>query len=239
MKLKVNLHFHTQDDIEDRGISTMVADYDLFQGIDKAKELGFDVLAVTCHDFVTDNPGYYDYARELGINLIRGVEKRVEGKDVLILNAAKTAEEIRTFDDLKSYRETNPESLIMAPHPFFDGGYSLGRKLVKHIDLFDAIECSWFHFKLLDLNAKACDIAQRHHLPFIATSDAHDLSMLGQSYAFVDARDNSTEAVLAAIRTGNVLNVSPPARFWSKYVWSIIGKTMLGVLKRGRRQKNH
>lgn len=238
MKIKANLHFHTKDDVEDKEKAAMVADYDLFRGLDEAKRLGFDILAVTCHDFVADDPKYYEYARKLGINLISGVEKRVEGKDVLILNAVKAAERVETFDDLKKYRADHPESFIMAPHPFFDGGYSLGKKLVKYIDLFDAIECSWFHFKFIDLNIKACDVARRHRLPFIATSDAHDLAMLGTSYTVVDAENSSTASVLEALRAGRFMNVSPAARFWSTYVWGIIGKTALGLLKSKRSQKD-
>ncbi len=238
MKIKANLHFHTKDDIEDKEKAAMVADYDLFQGLDEAKRLGFDALAVTCHDFVTNDQKYYEYAKQLGINLIRGIEKTVEKKHVVILNADKSAEKISTFNDLRAYRKEHPESFFLAPHPFFNGGVSLGPKLKEHADLFDAIEYSWFHFKLLNLNGEACLFAKKRGLPLIATSDTHDLAMLATSYAVVDAEDSSTASVLEALRAGRFINVSPPARFWSTYIWGIIGETALGLFQSKRSQKD-
>lgn len=234
MEIKANFHFHTRDDIEDKRRAAMVADHDLFQGLDEAKKLGFGALAVTCHNFVTDDPNYYDYAKQLGITLVSGVEKTVGGRDVLILNARKEAEAIETFDDLRTYRQSHPESFVMAPHPFFDGDYSLGRKLVEHIDLFDAVEYSWFHFKLIDLNRKGAAVAREHRLPFIATSDTHDLRMLGTSYAIIDAADRSVEAILEAAKAGKIANTSPDAKFWSGYVLGIIFKTIRNHFRKPR-----
>jgi predicted metal-dependent phosphoesterase TrpH len=237
MKIKVNLHFHTKDDIEDKGKAAMVADYDLFQGLDEAKKLGFDAIAVTCHDFVTDDRKYYEYAERLGINLIQGVEKTVEEKHVIILNADKSAETIETFNDLWAYRKEHPESFLLAPHPFFNGGVSLGSKLKEHADLFDAIEYSWFHFKFLNLNGEACLFAEKWDLPLLATSDTHYLKQLNAGYLIADAYDNSFASIKNAIHAGKFQNISPDVKFWSAETWRIIHKTLESFLK-GRGEKS-
>ncbi len=234
MEFKANLHFHTKDDIEDKADSVTVADYDLIQGLDKAKELGFNVLAVTCHNFVTNDEKYYDYAENLGINLIPGIEKTVENKHVVILNADKSAEKMGNFSDLKNYKTRHPESFIMAPHPFFDGGYSLGSKLKEHVELFDAVEYSWFHFKFLNLNNKAVAFAKKHGLPVIATSDTHDLKKLDMSYCFIDAKDNSFESLVEAVNAGKIRNVSRDAKFWSVDTWKIVLDTALDLFRKNK-----
>lgn len=231
MKIKTNLHFHTKDDIEDKKGASLVADHDLSEGLKKAKELGFQVLAVTCHNFVTDDEKYYKEANELGITLIRGIEKSVEKRDVLILNADKSAEKIETFQDLKRYKSGHPESFIIAPHPFFDAKHSLGEKLEENADIFDAVEYSWFHFKFLNFNKKAEYFSKKHNIPVIATSDTHHLHKLNGSYAFLEAENNSLESVFKAIRENKIENFSPPTKFWSGYTWRIIGKTFLNILK--------
>ncbi len=238
MEIKTNLHFHTKDDREEDGESTTEVHYDLFQGLDEAKKLGFNALAVTCHNFVTDDESYYKYAEKLGITLIRGIEKTVGGKHVVILNVDKSAEHIKTFSDLRGYRTSHPESFFLAPHPFFDGGYSLGKKLKTYAELFDAIEYSWFHFKFLDLNAEAYFFAKEHGLPLVATSDTHDLANLGLSYAILDVRDNSFAAIVEALKTGKIRNVSPDTAFWNKRTWRIILQTMGGLLK-GRKKNSY
>ena len=237
MKIKVNLHFHTKDDIEDKEKAAMVADYDLFQGLDEAKKLGFDAIAVTCHDFVTDDPKYYEYAERLGINLIRGVEKTIEEKHVVILNADKSAEKIKTFNDLRAYRKEHAESFLLAPHPFFNGGVSLGSKLKEHADLFDAIEYSWFHFKFLNLNGEACLFAGKRGLPLLATSDTHYFEQLNTGYLIAEAHDNSFASIRDAIRAGKFQNISPDVKFWNTGTWRIICKTLESFLK-GRGKKS-
>ncbi len=231
MKIKTNLHFHTKDDVEDKERAALVAKHSLFEGLRKAKELGFDALAVTCHNFVTDDEKYHEYAKSLGINLIQGIEKSVEGKDVIMLNVDKSAENVETFSDLKKYKEAHPEVLIIAPHPFFGGGVSLGRKLKEHVELFDAVEYSWFHFKFLNLNKEAGHFALTHNLPIVATSDTHDLDWLDGSYSILEADDSSFPSIAKAVKEGKIKIISPPARLTDEYVMRILLKTTLNLFR--------
>src|SRR6185295_9810197 len=92
--LKVDLHIHTSDDPVDRIPHTTT---DL---IDRAAELGYDAVAVTLHERQLDLGPFESYAAERGIVLIRGVERTVEGKHVLLLNFDRGADELETFGDL-------------------------------------------------------------------------------------------------------------------------------------------
>ncbi len=71
--IKVDLHIHTLDDPKD------VIDYSAHQLLERARELGFGVLAITLHDAVFDRREVYEDARKMGILLISAAEMRIEG----------------------------------------------------------------------------------------------------------------------------------------------------------------
>jgi predicted metal-dependent phosphoesterase TrpH len=225
MQLKANLHFHTSDDPED------AIDYTTREGIDRAAELGFRVLAVTCHRIVAWRPEDAAYARMRGILLIAGVECEIEGHHVVLLNTNRSAESVSTFTELAAFRRANPEAFVFAPHPYFGSGFSLGRQLETHRELFDAVELSWFHATLLDRNRKAERFAHAHGLPYLATSDTHLLPHLDDSYALIFATELTAEAVFAAIRAHNFTNVSRTQRFWKTMVLEIGVREIMFHLK--------
>jgi hypothetical protein len=78
----------------------------------------------------------------------------------------------QSFADLKKYRQTHPDMLLIAAHPNFGLGESLGMKrLKKYWNLFDAVENSWFYTKYINLNSKIQKLAQEKNKPYIATAD--------------------------------------------------------------------
>lgn len=222
MQIKANLHLHTRDDVEDKPHKNIIAKYTLFEAIQKAKEKNINILAATCHNFVYTEEEYYDYAKKLGILLIPGIEKTIEKKHVLIINLPKNKEieKIKTFEELKKYKERNPKIFIIAPHPFYRTSYSLGTKLLKNIEVFDAIEHSWFYFKFFNPNKKAQKISQKFNLPLIATSDTHNLNMLDKSYIIADIKELSFEALKEALIKGHYRNFSSPPKFFSWDTWN-------------------
>lgn len=212
MKLKTNLHFHTADDPKDP-----IA-YSTKEGIDKAAELGFDVLALTCHTSVEWTQEYADYAQEQGVLLLSGIEANIgetpeEKRHVVVLNCDKSAEDIRTFTDLARYQKDHPDVFTIAPHPYFPGPSCLGARLKEHIGLMDAIEHSWFYSKQWDKNKKATEVATAYDLPLVATSDTHFFDFLDTDYCVVDANEKTPEALFSAIRAGAFENVTRPKRF--------------------------
>jgi predicted metal-dependent phosphoesterase TrpH len=216
MEIKTCLHFHSSDDPQD------FIPYDFRAGIDAAARAGFGTIALTCHNKFVDDPEYEAYAREKGILLIKGIEKNILGRHVVILNADAEAEKLETFGDLAQYKKERPEIFVLAPHPYFGLPYCLGKKLDRNISLFDAIEFSWFYNEKINFNKKAEETARKNNLPFIATSDTHKLEILDRCYAVIDAESKTPEAIFKAIRQKKFKNVYSPAKFWKDMVFGFI-----------------
>jgi predicted metal-dependent phosphoesterase TrpH len=219
MKLKTNLHFHTSDDSRD------LVEYALEEGIDRAASHGFGVLAVTCHQKFAWTESAAEYAKNRGILLMPGIEICVDeargtrGRHVLIINAKREAEEVRTFAELAEYKSSHSESFIIAPHPYFYGNFSLHEFLEKHIYLFDAIEHSWFYSQFFNRNKKGREIAEKYDLPFIATSDTHFFDFLNSDYAVIDAEEKTPESIFDALRKMKFINVTSQKSFFKDMVW--------------------
>lgn len=195
--LKVDLHLHTGDDPVDRIPHSTAA------LIERAALLGFDALAITLHDSQFTSPRLTAYARELGIVLIPGLERTIEGRHVLLLNFDRgAAESVRSFDDLRRLKRGG-EGLVIAPHPWFPGGSCLRAALDAHADLFDAVEWSYFWTGGLNFNARAARWARSRGKPVVGNSDLHVLRQLGRTYSLVDAPADAS-AICEAIRQGRV-----------------------------------
>jgi len=216
VKLKANLHFHSSDDPQD------CIEYTFFEGIDEAARGNFEVLALTCHDFFVDKNEYREYAAKKNILFIPGIEKTIQKKHVVILNASKEAENIKNFEDLAVYKKNNPHCFIMAPHPYFHGGSSLKKSLENNINLFDAIEFSWFYSKMFNCNKRAESIAKKYNLPLIATSDTHILPFINLSYSLIEAEEKNIAAIFEAIRKKRFININPPKKIWREMIWPVL-----------------
>src|SRR5947207_10323600 len=208
--IKVDLHIHTLDDPKD------AVDYSAHQLLERARALGFRVLAITLHDAVFDRQEVFADAAAMGILLIPAAEVRRCGAQVLVLNV--TGEEIarlKDFDDLRELRARRGSSVfIIAPHPFYVFGSSIGARLLEEIDCFDAIELCHFHKGLFNPNRRAMMVAGRFGKPLIATSDAHQLSAFGRHYTSMPRPSPLTaETVLAQLRAGSLRITSPAATF--------------------------
>src|SRR5207248_9680216 len=155
--IKLDLHIHTLDDPKD------VIDYSAHQLLERARSLGFGVLAITLHDAVFDRAEVFADAATMGILLIPAAEVRLEDAVIILLNV--TAEEVATlksFDDIRKLRARRELSIFtFAPHPFFVLGGSIGERLLEEIDCFDAIELCHFHKGLFDLNRRAVKVASQ------------------------------------------------------------------------------
>src|SRR3954451_12508640 len=122
--IKVDLHIHTLDDPKD------ALDYSAHQLLERARALGFRVLAITLHDAVFDRPEVFADAAKMGILLIPAAEVRLEGADVILLNVtAAEVQPLRTWDDLVELRrQRGPSLFTIAPHPYYVIGGSMGKK---------------------------------------------------------------------------------------------------------------
>src|SRR3954469_25518036 len=205
--IKLDLHIHTLDDPKD------IIDYSAHQLLERARERGFGVLAITLHDAVFDRPEVFAHAASMGILLIPAAEMRIEGADIIFLNvSAAEMARLRTFADVRALRAARGDSIYtIAPHPFYVLGGSIGSRLLKEIDCFDAIEFCHFHFGPLNPNRRARKVAARYHKPLIATSDAHRLHAFGRHFTSIPRPAELTcESVFAGLRAGSVRLTSPP-----------------------------
>jgi predicted metal-dependent phosphoesterase TrpH len=232
--IKIDLHIHTLDDPKD------AVDYSAHQLLERARLLGFRVLAITLHDAVFDRQEVFADAAAMGILLISAAEVRLCGADVIVLNV--TGEEIaalKNFDDLRQLRAQRGNSIFtIAPHPFYVFGSSIGSRLLAEIDCFDAIELCHFHKGLFNPNRRAAKVASRFGKPLIATSDAHRLHAFGRHYTSIPTPPKLTvESVLNSLRAGQLDLTSPPCSF--RDLVSAIYFVLLAHPFRRRRKHRH
>jgi predicted metal-dependent phosphoesterase TrpH len=198
--LKTDLHLHTAEDPLDR------VRYTAKELILRAFEEGFDVLSITNHQYMTFDQELFFYAQERGILLIPGIEIAIQKRHVLLLNPPSD----KTFPDFSSLlKMRRPETLIIAPHPYFPGIHSLNGYLLKHLKVFDALEYCHFYTPGINFNQKAIDISQSYGFPLIGNSDAHFLSQLGTTYSLIYAEKN-LDSVLTAIRENEIEIITRP-----------------------------
>jgi predicted metal-dependent phosphoesterase TrpH len=196
--LKTELHAHTRDDPHDH------IPYSALQLIDRAANLGYGALAITLHERQLDIRDLVDYAAARDVVLIRGVERTISGKHVLLLNFGKEAEAVNSFEALAALKKSAPNGLVIAPHPFYPSRTCVGRLLDRYAELFDAVEFNAFYTSTVNVfNRTAVRWASAHGKPVVANADVHRLWQLGQTYSLVDAA-SSADAVCNAIRAGRV-----------------------------------
>jgi predicted metal-dependent phosphoesterase TrpH len=221
MALKVDLHLHSSEDPED------LISHDAQTLVERAHVLGFDALALTLHDRQLADARLTAYAKDLGITLIPGLERTIDGRHVLLLNFPAAAENVRTLADIATLKARS-NGIVIAPHPFFPHPSCLRGRMETHADLFDAVEWSYFWTGGLNFNERAARWANERGKPVVGNSDLHDLRQLGRTYSLVDA-ERSADAVCDAIRAGRVsLETTPVPRLE-------LAQVLGGMFRRGRK----
>lgn len=217
MKVKASLHCHTSADL----VEGHLLKYSVFDLIDRAQALGIKVLAHTCHRHFVWDQSWSDYASKCDLLLLPGVELELsEGgsaNHTVVINCDASIAKVQNFADLANYRRAHPEALVIAAHPNFGFGVSLGLdRLRQYWDLFDAVEHSWFYSRYFNLNAPVARLAATGSKPFIATADLHNFNFfcLQTDYATLNLRELSSSAVIEAVRQGQFTNHSQSKSLW-------------------------
>ena len=223
--LKIDLHTHTADDPEESVRHSSCA------LIDKAQSLGYDALSITNHNGISFSRYLQDYARERGIILIPGTEVTIQGKHVLIVNAHEGFLNARTLGDIRNMK--NGECLVVAPHPFYPGLSSLLWQVQQNVEVFDAIEFSWFYHERINFNKFAVRMAERYNMPLICTSDCHRLEKFGCAYSLVEA-EKDPDAIIEGVKKGRVQLVAEPLHLleFTQYGFEHILDVTYGNLRR-------
>jgi predicted metal-dependent phosphoesterase TrpH len=208
--IKIDLHIHTLDDPKD------AVDFSAHQLLERARSLGFRVLAITLHDTVFDRKEVFADAAAMGILLIPATEVRLLGADVIVLNVThEEVAQLKDFNDLRRLRAVRGHSIYtIAPHPFYVFGGSIGSRLISEMDCFDAIEYCHFHIGLFNPNRCAKRVAAQFGKPLIATSDAHRLHAFGRHYTSMPMPPALTiDNVFTGFRIGPLRLTSPSSSF--------------------------
>ncbi|MEW5896259.1 MAG: PHP domain-containing protein [Nanoarchaeota archaeon] len=250
--LKAELHTHVKGDPEDN------IPYTAEMLIDHAAELNFDVLGITCHDYVyEEQEPLKKYAEKKNILLLFGAEITIEGKHTLVYNITnKERKKIKTFEELKRLKinklkkeQNNTNKLkkeginnrklskkpifVIAPHPFNLAPSCPKKNILKYGDLFDAWEFSFFFTKWFNPNKKTLRLAKKLNKPVVGNSDVHLLKDLGRTYTLIDA-PLSEKAIFAAIKQGKTKVVGRPLKGYEfcyvivKFGFSFLKKRFLG-----------
>lgn len=203
----IDFHHHCSCDPVDRLY------YNDFQLIDQAVAAGLHAIAITPHGSVYHHPAAVDYARSKGLLLIPGIEKIIEGYEIVLLNVRP--EEISdtfSFADLQKLREKRGDSLfVFAPHPFYPRSTCAGRILGEVKDLIDAVEYAHLYFSFYNRpNQKVLTWARINNKPVIANSDSHDLSMVGKNYTVIEAEKVDATSLFTALKIHSPRLVSQP-----------------------------
>jgi len=217
--LKAELHAHCSVDPEDYRVCSYTPD----QLISEAARLGYQVLAITCHNHDVWDRKLSNYAESLGVTLIPGMEVSAEGRrHVLAYNFQTGCENLNTLEKIRARRRE--DTLVIAPHSFFPALSCLRSLLHRNLDLFDAIEISGFYTADLNFNRRAARIAVEHGIPMVGNGDVHMLWQLGKTYTWINS-EPGVLPVLQAIREGRVRIESAPltltqvANGWATTLW--------------------
>ena len=220
--LKAELHSHCSLD----PVDYRVCSYSPERLICEAARLGYDVLAITCHNRDIWSCELSEYAESLGITLIPGMEVSTEERrHVLAYNFRTGSENLNTL--VKIRERSREDTLAIAPHPYFPGRVCLRGLLKQHIDIFDAIENSGFHVPGLDFNRRARKTARRHQKPVVGTGDVHMLWQLGKTFTWIYS-EPGVAPILHAVKRGRVrvvttsLTYPEAARFWATVLWRYV-----------------
>lgn len=170
--LKADLHTHCGSDPNDR------LPYSPEDLIDEMAGRGFDDLAITNHNCQDFCRRLYEYARDPGVLLIKGMELDYEGQHVLLINFDHP-EDIYGPDDILKHKR--PDNLVIAAHPYFPLSPGCGDLLDTRPEIFDVVEYAHLYVRAVNFNDRAVERARCLGLPMVGTSDAHSFRQIGHT----------------------------------------------------------
>jgi predicted metal-dependent phosphoesterase TrpH len=221
--LKADLHAHCNLDPNDfRWIG-----YSSEQLIQRAAELGYHVLGITCHNIDIWTRELFDYAQNLGITLIPGMEVTAERtRHVLVYNFHKSAKNLNTLEKINQHRRE--DTLVVAPHPFFPGPACLHGLLERNPDVFDAVEYSGFQIRGFNFNRRGLDFVRKTGKPMVGFGDIHTLWQLNRTFTWVYAEPDIA-SIIQAIKQGQVRFETSPLSWMEAAAWwtNSLGRLLL------------
>lgn len=194
ISIKCDLHIHTYASFDGCcSVKDIIA---------KAKERGFDAIAITDHD-TTEAAKEALNIKNPGILIIPGVEVSTKQGHVLVLGTADNFERGRdVMDTIKEAKEKG--CLIIIPHPFHKFRHAVGLHSLDALKAADAIEAYNSRYFIGTDNKKAEKFARAHNKPITAGSDAHYCRHVGYGINIIEAEELSVSSILNAVRLGRI-----------------------------------
>jgi hypothetical protein len=154
--------------------------------LERAREVGLDVVAITDHDSVDGGLEARELADRYGVRVIVGEEVKTAEGEVVGLFLERTIPPGMTFaETIAAIKEQG--GVVYVPHPFDRlhdvPGAALLRANVTDIDVLEV-----FNSRLAfpGFNEQAERFARRYRIPAAAGSDAHVLASLGTALTGMD-----------------------------------------------------
>lgn len=153
------------------------------------RKMGYDAISITDHDSMKGSIEAKKYENEFGVRVLCGEERLTDEGDIIGLDLSEGIESKNWADVLDEIKSQGGISILT--HPYREH---------KHIDQValraDLIETWNSHTRPLD-NERASELSTRLRKPFIAGSDAHLYSEIGNVImTFTDIFDFKKEFVL-------------------------------------------
>ena len=214
--MKFDLHVHSDHSKDSKSSHDDI--------LEAARNRGLEGLAICDHDTIEGGLACEIRALELGleISVIPGVEVTSSKGHILVLGVREDIEPLLSPEEtIRRARKLG--GTVIIPHPFKRSSHGIGS--FEGLDI-DAVEVFNSRCLFNGANRKAAIEAKRLEISGVAGSDSHIPEMVGQAYTEIDASENTPEAVLRAIREGNV---SPAGKNTPKH---IILEQMAGSAKR-------
>ena len=216
--MRVDLHLHTEASFDCLSRPERV--------LEAARRRGMDRIAVTDHDRLEAALWLHERHPDA---VIAGEEvKTEEGIDVIGLYLK---EEIPGGTPAREVcrRVHEQGGIVYLPHPYARGKGGSGRyaeELVPHVDVVEV-----FNARLhpASLNEPARDLARRTGLPSGGGSDAHTLGEVARAWVELPPHPNRPEALLEALRLGEVHGSTSPWAVHLASTWAKVRKLLPGA----------
>jgi predicted metal-dependent phosphoesterase TrpH len=211
--LKADLHTHCSLDPIDYRMCAQTPE----QLISHAAKLEYEVLAITCHNKDIWTEGLSDYARNLGVVLVPGMEVDVEQtRHTLAYNFDTGHENLNTLDKIRN--RSRQDTLVIAAHPFFPGPTCLRGLLELNPDVFDAVEYSGFQIQGLNFNRRSVGFCKETGKPLVGCGDIHYLWQMGRTFTWIYAEPDLL-SVISAIKQGFIRIQTSPLSWLEATGW--------------------
>jgi len=199
MKLKLDLHVHTEHSIDAFNKPTDI--------IKRLREQNLDGYAVTDHDTLTGiKPAQVNSD---GLIVLPGIEVRAHGAHILALQPTEPIPQNLSMPETVDIIHGQGATAILA-HP-----YGLPRSWVNidkakeaALDAIEVANSAQFPYCIMKrLNQR---LANKLGLPQTGGSDSHVPETVGRAYTTIEAQGTDTESIVEAIRKGRTTPQGSP-----------------------------